>query len=169
MTSGLHSDAYFEKFRVLESPDLTFRMLQLVVEPLQQMQIDVIAGPTTGGVLVAFALAHMLEKKAAYAEKPLDGRPGRVFRRGFDLAGKRVVVADDVATTGGSINDTLKAVEEQGGVPVAVALLVDRTSGFDPGVPVFSALKLKLQVWKPEQCPLCKQGLELTVRGKGRS
>jgi len=166
LTSGLHSDVYFEKFRVLESPDLTKRMLSGIAKEVGTLEPDVIAGPTTGGILVAFALAELLGKEAAYAER---AETGRVFRRGFSLEDKRVLIADDVMTTGGSVLDTIEAVKKQGGIPVGVALLVDRSQGVELGLPCFPVLKLPMSAWKASECPLCEKGIPLTIRGKGKA
>lgn len=168
LTSGLHSDAYFEKFRVLESPDMTRKLLSLIADDVRKLNPEIIAGPTTGGILVAFALAEMLGIGAAYAELPSDGTKGRVFRRDFPIQGKRVLVVDDVMTTGGSLIDTMEAAKKEGGQVVGVGLLVDRSGGKDLGVPVLPALRLDMNAWKPEECPLCQEGIPITVRGKGK-
>ncbi|MGB9590675.1 MAG: phosphoribosyltransferase family protein [Candidatus Hydrothermia bacterium] len=168
LTSGLHSDAYFEKFRVLESPDLTRKLLSLIAEDVRRLNPEIIAGPTTGGILVAFALAEIMGIGAAYAELPPDGSKGRVFRREFPIMCKRVLVVDDVMTTGGSILDTIEAVKRDGGHVVGVGVLVDRSGGKDLGVPVLSALRLDMIAWMPEECPLCREGVPITVRGKGK-
>ena len=168
LTSGLHSDAYFEKFRVLESPEMTRELLSLIANDVRKLNPEIVAGPTTGGILVAFALAEMLGLDAAYAELPPDGSKGRVFRREFPIKGKRVLVVDDVMTTGGSLVDTMEAVKKEGGQVVGVGLLVDRSGGKDLGVPVLPALRLDMNAWKPEECPLCKEGIPITVRGKGK-
>ncbi len=168
LTSGLHSDAYFEKFRVLESPEITRKLLGIIAEDARELNPEIIAGPTTGGILVAFALAEMLGLDAAYAELPPDGSKGRVFRRDFPIEGKCVLVVDDVMTTGGSVLDTIEAVKTHGGHVVGVGLLVDRSGGKDLGVPVLSALRLDMTAWRPEECPLCREGIPITVRGKGK-
>lgn len=168
LTSGLHSDAYFEKFRVLESPDLTRKLLSLIADDVRKLNPEIIAGPTTGGILVAFALAEILGLSAAYAELPPDGSKGRVFRRDFPLRGRRVLVVDDVMTTGGSLVDTMEAVKKEGGQVVGIGLLVDRSGGKDLGVPVLPALRLEMTAWRPEECPLCQKGIPITVRGKGK-
>lgn len=168
LTSGLHSDAYFEKFRVLESPKLTRELLSLIADDVRKLSPEIIAGPTTGGIIVAFALADMLGLGAAYAELPPDGSKGRVFRRDFPLMGKRVLVVDDVMTTGGSVIDTIEAVKRESGHVVGVGLLVDRSGGKDLGLPLFAALRLDMKAWRPEECPLCREGVPITVRGKGK-
>jgi len=180
LTSGLHSDAYFEKFRVLESPEMTRKLLSLIADDVRKLNPEIIAGPTTGGILVAFALAEMLGLDAAYAELPPDGSKnsgrkeqdpghmGRVFRRDFPLQGKRVLVVDDVMTTGGSLIDTMEAVQKEAGQVVGVGLLVDRSGGKDLGVPVLPALRLDMTAFRPEECPLCRERVPITVRGKGK-
>ncbi len=101
--------------------------------------------------------------RAAYAEK-VDGR--RVFRRGFNLSGERVVVVDDVLTTGGSLMETVKAVEEAGGEVVATGVMVKRGE-YTGDHPFFYVMELDFPVYGPEECPLCKAGVPLRVPGKG--
>ncbi len=165
LTSGLHSDTYFEKFRILEDPELTFSMLSEIKDWCAGFKPDIIVGPTTGGVLVAFALAKLLGLRAAYAER---GEAGRVIRRGFDLRDKKVLIADDVLTTGKSLRETAEAVRRAGGEVLAGCVLIQRNE-VNLGFPLRAVLKVEAREWRPEECPLCREGMPITTPGKGKS
>jgi orotate phosphoribosyltransferase len=130
-------------------------------------EIDVVAGPTTGGILLAFEVARQLTLSAAYAERSEGGSLAREFRRGTNFpAGARVLVVDDILTTGGSVRETLAALAAHDVQPVAVAVLVDRSGGrvsFD--VPLISLSQMTIETWAPEGCPLCRDGLPITKPG----
>src|SRR5260370_19078418 len=117
-----------------------------------------VAGPTTGGLLVSYEVERHLGVRSIFAEKEETG--GRSFQRGFTIApGERVLVVDDVLTTGGSIHDVLDAVRRLGGEPAGVAAIIDRSGGkVDFGVPFFACLTLDLPSYAPGACPLCDQG-----------
>ncbi len=112
---------------------------------------------------MAFDVAYLLGVKCAYAEKSDDRR---VLRRGFSLKGYKVVVVDDVLTTGKSLIKTIKAVEMSGGEVVAAAVMVKRGS-INLDIPFFWGIELNLPVYEPEKCPPCRRGLRLEIRGKG--
>jgi orotate phosphoribosyltransferase len=162
--SGRHGDIYVEKFRILQWPDLTSRLCDRIAAAFRGAA-NVVAGPTTGGVILSFEVARLLGIKAVIAEKPEDGSPGREFRRGFDIGpGDRVLVVDDVLTTGGSIRDVLDAVRARGAEAVGVGVLVDRTGGrTDFGVPFAAAISLDIASWPPGDCPLCARGEPLKI------
>lgn len=121
-------------------------------------------GPTTGGVILAYECARQLGLRGMIAERNADG-PGRSLQRDFRLAsGERVLVVDDVLTSGGSVHDTLEAVRAAGGVPVAVGVMVDRSNGrAEFGVPWFAATAVEMATYEPESCPLCVRDVPLTI------
>ena len=162
--SGRHGDTYVEKFRILQWPDITSGLCERIASALRGIA-DVVAGPTTGGVILAFETARQLGLKAMIAERRDDGAPGREFRRGFEIGpGDRVLVVDDVLTTGGSIRDVLDAVLSTGAKVAGVGVLVDRTGGkTDFGVPFAAAISLDIVSWAPDECPLCKAGEPLKI------
>ncbi len=163
LSSGLHSDTYFEKFRILEDPKLTEELISEIIDRLREFEPDIVVGPTIGGVAVAFEVARQLRVKAYYAERS-DG--GRVFRRGFKLTSNdRVLVVDDVLTTGKSLMETIGAVKPYGSRIVGAFVLIDRSENFDPGVPLISLLKVKVKNYAPDECPLCKAGVPLIKPG----
>ena len=114
--------------------------------------------------MLAHDTARHLGLPSFIAERKEDG-PGREFRRGFDLGpGHKVLVVDDVLTTGGSVREVIDAVKERGAEVVGVGMLVDRTGGsVDFGVPFFACISVNVVSWTPDECPLCKQGVELKI------
>jgi orotate phosphoribosyltransferase len=125
LTSGRHSDTYFEKFRVLEQPAVLSEVCGELASRFSADDIDVVAGPTTGGIIIAFEVARRLGKPALYIERE-DGK--RALRRGAVLAsGARVLVVDDVFTTGTSVVEVVELLRSLGGVIAGVGVLVDRS------------------------------------------
>ncbi len=165
LTSGNHSPHYVEKFRVLERPEYTEKLCRAIAEHFKNAQIETVVGPMTGGIILAHETGKHLGTRAIFTER-VEGK--MTFRRGFNLhEGERVLIVEDVVTTGGSVREVIDVVKNFGGVPVAVAMLVDRSGGratFD-GVPNFALLHMDVETYAPENCPLCKKGVPLTQRG----
>lgn len=170
LTSGRHAEQYIEKFDLLRNPQETERACQGFAERFRGEGVDVVAGPTTGGIILAFEVARQLGVQAAYAERR-DGTAGREFRRGTTFnEGDRVLVVDDILTTGGSIRETLAALAAQPVEVVGVAVLVDRSGGrvdFS-GVPVTALATLDVAAWEPNDCPLCQRGIPLVKPGSSQ-
>ncbi len=167
LASGRHSDRYVEKFDLLRQPVTTSQVCRAYADRFRGERIDVVVGPTTGGVILAFEVARQLGVAAAYAERRVDGAPGREFRRGTTFfKGQRIVVVDDILTTGGSVRETLAALAAQPVDVVAVAVLVDRSGGrvtFD--VPLVALTTLDVATWEAVGCPLCEAGMPLVKPG----
>lgn len=178
LTSGLHSPTYVEKFQVLQWPSQTEKLCKMIAGHFRDAGVQVVAGPTTGGVIIAYEVARQLEVRSIFAEReedcasPEGGRPKEVrrFRRGFDISpGERVLVVDDILTTGGSIRAVLDEVARHEGEVVAVAILVERAARpVDFGVPLFSLLKLNIPAYDPNECRLCAQSVPLVKPGSGK-
>lgn len=164
LTSGKHSRFYFEKFRVLQQPADAALFCQIIAGHFNGTDIDTVAGPTTGGIIIAFEVAREMGKKAIYAERTSDGR---AFLRGMSLAkGEKVLVVDDVMTTGGSVLETIEAVKKAGAELKGVAVFIDRSAEKpDFGAPFFSLYHEKVETFDPDNCPLCKQGIPLAKHG----
>ncbi|CAA9581212.1 MAG: Orotate phosphoribosyltransferase [uncultured Thermomicrobiales bacterium] len=160
-SSGRHGDVYLEKFDLLRDPGATSDVCRGFVERFRDQAIDVVVGPTTGGILLAFETARQLRVAAAYAERASDEAAGREFRRGTSFApGSRVLVVDDILTTGGSVRETLAALERHPVEVVAVAVLVDRSGGEVEfgGIPLAALASQRIDSWLPEACPMCAAG-----------
>jgi len=162
LTSGRHSPLYVEKFRLLEQPPYTERLCRLIADHFRPQGVQLVAAPTTGGIVLSYEVARQLGVRGIFAEKEGSGRR---FGRGFRLtAGERTLVVDDVLTTGGSIRDVIDAVRREGGEPMGVGVLVDRSGGrADFGLPFFACVALDLPTYSPDDCPLCAQNVTLTV------
>jgi orotate phosphoribosyltransferase len=164
LSSGRHSGQYVEKFDLLRRPEATSRVCAAIAERYTPDRIDVVVGPTTGGVILAFEVARQLQSLAAYAER---GSDGREFRRGTTFSiNARVLVVDDILTTGGSVRETLAALAEQPVEVVGVAVLVDRSeSRIDFGVPLIALAELDIPTWEAVDCPFCRSGVPLVKPG----
>ncbi|XUW99625.1 MAG: orotate phosphoribosyltransferase [Dehalogenimonas sp.] len=166
LTSGLHSPVYWEKFRIIENPAAAVPLCSMIAEHFKGKGIELVVGPTTGGIILAFEVARLMGLPAAFAEKVPSGE--REFRRGFKIQpGEKILVVDDVLTTGKSVREVFDAVAKHNGDIVGVGVLVDRSeqnSGFSSML--FSCLRVeKLAAYKPEDCPLCQAGQPLTKPG----
>ena len=166
LTSGLHSPRYVEKFNVLQKPVYTEKLCRAMAEKFKDANIETVVGPVTGGILLAHETGKALGTRAIFTERE-NGK--MTFRRGFTLhEGERVLIVEDIVTTGGSIREVIDVVKEHGGIPVAVSMLVDRSGGKATfgDVPSTAWLHMDVQTYKPEECPLCKAGIPMTKRGR---
>ncbi len=167
LTSGLHSDKYVEKFRLLERPDLVSQVCAEIVGRFKNEPIDTVLAPAVGGIVLAFETARQIGCRYMFAETK-NGK--RVLRRGFSIQhGERILLVDDVVTTGGSVRATLDLALSRGAEVVGVAVLIDR--GETPlQLPVRTEilLRLPLQTFQPDSCPLCQQGIPIEHRGSKR-
>ena len=165
LTSGLHSPHYVEKFNVLQQPKYTQQLCEAMAEKFKDANIETVVGPMTGGILLAHETGKALGTRAIFTER-VDGK--MTFRRGFSLhEGERVLIVEDIVTTGGSIKEVIEVVKAHGGMPVAVSMLVDRSGGKANfgDVPCTALLHMDVETYQPEECPLCQQGIEMTKRG----
>ena len=163
LSSGKHSNRYVQCAKVLRFPDQAEKVLSVVVDKIKDLDIDLIVGPAMGGVIVSYELGRQLNKEAVFTERK-DGV--MQLRRGFEVKpGAKIIISEDVVTTGKSTLETKKALEELGGEVIGVACIADRTSA-PIGMPIYSAIKLDIQVHDAENCPLCKEGkIELVKPG----
>lgn len=169
LASGRHSPAYWEKFRVLQHPEYTEKLCRLIADRFRKEGIQVVAGPTTGGIILAFEVARQLRARSIFAETEDSGK--RTFRRGFHIdPGERVLIVDDVLTSGKSVREVIKAVDKTGGKLIGIGVLVDRAEeNMDFGVPLFSCLRSPAVTYPPEACPLCTEGVPLVKPGSRQS
>ncbi len=164
LASGLHSPVYWEKFRILQYPHYTEKLCRLIAEYFNEQNIEVVVGPITGGIILAFETARQLGVRGIFAEK--EGEV-RTFRRDFSIApNERVLIVDDILTTGNSIKETMNAINRLGGVVVGIGVLVDRSKKeIDFGVPLFSCLHSPTVAYSAKECPLCAADVPLTKPG----
>jgi orotate phosphoribosyltransferase len=168
LASGRHSDVYLEKFELLRNPRATEQVCARFVSAFSNVEIDVVVGPTTGGILLAFETARQMQLPAAYAERRAEGGEGREIRRGTVFpSGARVLVVDDILTTGGSVRETLAALEAHEVEVVGIGVLVDRSGGevqFED-IPLTALAQQVIESWQPDHCPLCANGVPLEKPG----
>jgi orotate phosphoribosyltransferase len=164
LASGLHSPVYWEKFRILQYPHLTEKLCGIIAGHFRGQKIDAVAGPTTGGIILAFETARQLGVRSIFAEK--EGGL-RVFRRDFEIApGEHILVVDDILTTGSSLRETISAVAKLGGIIIGIGVLVDRSEqNLDFNLPFFGCLRAPTTVYSPQECPLCAAHIPLVKPG----
>lgn len=165
LTSGLHSPMYVEKFNVLQHPKYTERLCQEIARRYADANVELVVGPVTGGILLAHEVGKALGTRAIFTERE-NGK--MTLRRGFQIPeGTRVLVVEDIVTTGGSVKEVMEVVKEHGGELVGVGLLVDRSGGkVDFGIRTEALLHLSVETFDPNNCPLCAEGKEFTKRGR---
>lgn len=164
LSSGLHSPQYVEKFRVMEYPKYTELLCKDIADYFKDDNIELVIGPMTGGIVLAHETAKALGVKSMFTERVENVMS---LRRGFSFKkGARILLVEDIVTTGGSIFEVIKLIKELGGEIVGVGYLVDRSGGkVDFGVKQFPLVKLNIVTYKPEECPLCASGVELIKPG----
>ncbi len=166
LSSGRHSGAYFEKFNVLQHPEHLVKLGAMFVLRFKGLSIDRVIGPTTGGMVIAYEAARQMGKPYFFAE-PNEKGNGRVFGRGFSLKSKeKILVVDDVLTTGRSLVEVLELVAREGGDIVGVGVLLDRSGGkVNLGWPYFALATLDVESFTPEECPFCREGKPVVKPG----
>ncbi len=158
LTSGRHSNQYFQCAQVLQYPDYNEIICQKIADYFRNTEIDVVISPAIGGIIVGQEVARLLGKKSIFAE-----REDKILtlRRGFQIEeGKKYLVCEDVVTTGGSVFEVIEIIKNNGGIVAGVGYIVDRSNNkvqFE--VPQFSTLQLEVVSYSPEECPLCKQNI----------
>ncbi len=182
-SSGRHSSVYINKDALYLHPGVISALCQRMAEPYDADQVDVVVGPVLGGIVLSQWVAYYLntrrasgETLAVYAEKEGDG-PGKkfFFGRGYDraIAGKNVLVVEDVLTTGGSARQVIELVRAHGGHVVGLSALCNRgnvQSEEVGGVPISTLITITLQTYAEEECPFCQQHVPInTTVGKGRA
>lgn len=164
LTSGLHSESYFQCAKVLQYPNHAYVLSQLIVNHFKNKRIDTVISPAIGGIAVGQEVGRQLGVKSIFAER----ENGEMkLRRGFSLkAGELVLVCEDVVTTGGSVFEVIDLVKQNNAFPVGVGFIVDRSNGkINFKVPQFSCLQMDVQSFEPEDCPLCKSGKPIEKPG----
>jgi orotate phosphoribosyltransferase len=164
LSSGLHSDLYFEKFQVLQHPEYVEILCRKLASLFRDDEIEVVVGPTTGGIIIAYEVAKNLKTHSIFAEAEGEGR---VFKRGFNLRkGERVLIVDDILTTGKSVNEVIDLVRRHDGDIRGIGVLLDRSGGkVDFGYPLKPLAVTEVKNYPPDECPLCKKGEPLVKPG----
>jgi orotate phosphoribosyltransferase len=173
LASGNHSSRYLQSAKVLEYPKKAAALTDALAVMIKEagIEVETVCAPALGGVLAGYELARSLDVRSIFVEK--DGKGGMELRRGFDIKeGEKVIICEDIITTGGSALKAAKAIEALGGKVVAFASLANRgfchREGSDieakpecqlpAGVPFFALGDFTFEIYSPEECPLCKSG-----------
>ena len=164
LTSGRHSDTYMQCAKLFIEPEKAETLCAALAHRLQDMKIEVVASPAVGGIIMGYITARHLNAKNIFAER-VDGK--MALRRGFEVKkGQRVLVVEDVVTTGGSVKEVAELIKAQGGVVAGVASIVDRSNGaVDFGVPYKALLSMEVLSYDAADCPICKTGAPLIKPG----
>jgi orotate phosphoribosyltransferase len=179
-TSGRHMADYFNKDAVYPHTEKISRIGQLIAQLHKEKNIEVVVGPAVGGIIISQWTAHHLsrftkrEVLGTFTEKTPENN--QVFKRGYEkfVAGKRVLIVEDVTTTGGSVKKVVERVRQAGGDVVAVTVMVNRdsariTSGL-LGAPFFPLVVMETPSYAPEECPMCKENMPMnTTVGHGKN
>jgi orotate phosphoribosyltransferase len=167
LTSGKHSEWYFEKIRLIEKPAALEKIVDLLAAKIRREvpDFDYVVSPAYGAIAIGFLTALKLGKKFAFSQRADEKM---VLRSGFSgLDGARAVIVEDILTTGGSIQEVLACLRERQVAVTGIYVLVDRSAGAVPveGKPVGSLLALKVEAFDPDVCPFCARGLPITKPG----
>ncbi|RQD78154.1 MAG: orotate phosphoribosyltransferase [Candidatus Syntrophonatronum acetioxidans] len=164
LTSGRHSEKYLQCAQVLQYPDYTAELCKMLVGPFKDKGVEVVIGPAMGGIIIAYEGARQLKCKSIFAERE-DGK--MALRRGFGLSpGEKVLVVEDVITTGGSVKEVIELAQKEGAEVLGVSSFVDRSGGeANLGVPWHSLITFQIETFTPQDCPLCEKGLPLVKPG----
>jgi len=157
LTSGLHSPQYFQCAKVLQYPHHAEKLCRVAQQNFSPQRIDAVMAPAVGGIIVAHEVGRLLQARVLFAERQ-DGKMS--LRRGFQIApGERILVCEDVVTTGGSVQEVINLAREAGSEVVGVFCIVDRSNGkANFGAPLLSTLQLAPEIYLPDSCPLCAAG-----------
>ena len=168
LTSGLHSERYLQSALVLQYPDLATRLGDAIGERVRHLQPTVVLSPALGGIVIGQEVGRALGVRAIFAERQ-DGK--LTLRRGFTVAASdRVLVVEDVITTGGSTRETIDVARGAGAQIVGASAIIDRGSDASRvGVPLFSLVRLEVPTYDPEACPLCAKGVPVVKPGSRAS
>lgn len=157
LTSGKHSQNYMQCARILQYPHFAQELASIVVDAFKDEKIDAVIAPATGGIIIGYEIARQLGVKNYFTERE---NGVMTLRRGFVVnKGDRILVAEDVVTTGGSVQEVINLVKESGGIVVGAGALVDRSMGkADFGCKFIASYQANVVAFEASECPLCEEG-----------
>ncbi len=162
LTSGLHSDIYFQCAKLYQYPEYTEKIAKLIVKSLEGVDFDTVISPAIGAVIIGYETAKQAGKRNLFVERK-DGI--MQLRRGYTLKkGEKVVIIEDVITTAKTINETIEAIKGFEPQIAAVGCIVDRTCG-KTGLNIKSVLQIEPVTYEPDKCPLCAAGIPVIKPG----
>ncbi|HEY9165477.1 MAG TPA: orotate phosphoribosyltransferase [Candidatus Kryptonia bacterium] len=168
LSSGLHSAEYFQCARVLQYPQYNELLCGEIARYFHDWRVELVASPAIGGIMVGQEVARQMRVRGIFAERQNNVM---LFRRGFEVKqGERVLVCEDVVTTGGSAMEIVELVKWAGGTVVGVASIVDRShQPINFAAKTFHLLKMTADTYKPENCPLCKENVPIEKPGSRKA
>ncbi|SHE61428.1 orotate phosphoribosyltransferase [Seinonella peptonophila] len=164
LSSGRHSKQYMQCALLLQYPQEAKETGKALAGLFDDLSIDTVVGPALGGVIIAHEVAHALQVRCLFTER----KEGEMqLRRGFEVKpGERILVIEDVVTTGGSVKEVIRLLEEQGAEIVAVGSIIDRSNGkHNFSVPYRALTAIEIESYDPSECPLCRQGTPVVKPG----
>jgi orotate phosphoribosyltransferase len=168
LTSGLHSPAYFQCAKVLQYPQFSESLAARIVDHFAAKQFDVVISPAIGGIVVGQEVGRQINVRTIFSERKDNEMQ---LRRGFEIGkGERVLICEDVVTTGGSVFEVIDLVKAKGAEIAGVGFIVDRSNGnADFGVDQFAVIQLNAETYPAESCPLCADGIPIEKPGSRKS
>ncbi len=164
LTSGNHSGFYIQCAHLLSFPNIAREFFMDIAQHFKNIDFDTIVGPAIGGIIVSYGVAEIMNKKSIFLE-----RENNVFtlRRGFQIKkGEKILLVEDVITTGGSIIEVAKVLKRLGAKVVGYASIVNRSSGrFRPDEDYYYSVEMDFPIYKPSECPLCEENIPLVKHG----
>jgi len=169
LTSGRHSDKYMQCAKIFTDAKLSEKLCAELAELYRGDNVELVIGPAIGAILMSYEVSRQLNLPNIFTERDASGE--MCLRRGFEIQpGQRVLIVEDVVTTGGSVMEVVKIVQDMGGVVVGIGSIVDRTGGkMDFGAPYKSVLSMEVLSYEPDDCPICKSGIPLVKPGSRKS
>lgn len=156
LSSGKHSNRYCQCAKLLMHPEKAEEVLKVTADKVKNIDFDIAVGPAMGGIIAAYELSRQLKKLAIFTER-VDGQ--MTLRRGFEIIpGQKVLIVEDVVTTAKSSLEVAEVIKGLGGEVVGIACIVDRSSS-KIDYPIYSSIRLEIETYEKEKCPLCEQGL----------
>lgn len=168
LTSGRHSNKYLQCAKVFRNTKYSEELCAALAEYYADCGVEVVIGPAMGAVQMAYEVSRGLHCENFFTERDEEGK--MTLRRGFEVKPRqKVLIVEDVVTTGGSVREVIELVKQAGGDIVGVGSIVDRTGGeIDFGVPFHAVISMEVESWEPDDCPLCKAGMPAPVKPGSR-
>jgi len=164
LTSGNHSAYYIQCALLLSRPELAVEFMQDIARHFRSMNIDTVAAPAVGGIIASYELARLLGRRSIFLERE---KGVMSLRRGFRIQrGEKVLIVEDVITTGGSVLEVREVIRREGGEVIAFTSIVNRSEGrFQPGIPSYACVHMDIPIYTPQECPLCAAGVPVVKPG----
>lgn len=164
LSSGKHSNRYCQCAKLLQYPDKAAKALAIVADKVRDLNVDMLVGPAMGGIIVAYELARQLGKPGIFTERK-DGV--MTLTRGFQIKpGQKILITEDVVTTGKSSMEVAKILESYGAEVVGLCCIVDRRGAdCEVNLPIYSGCKLEIESFDKDECPLCKENIPYVKPG----